>query len=281
MKKAWLKSQYWMLLKLLKWHRHFSRISSDGPPTGHYDTYWVYAAEDRTVNNSQSGQAESEVVYLLESSSQGHLLARRRAETEKSKQYPRKKIGPEFLDRKHAEIRHYYRSTAFTHRSIVGCFLSRIFFLFWGRWLFEAAVEGFNNWLYRRNFRIIDDRISVLRAVIALSDAGVDACYGMRVAIQIHGSRFLSMDDKRELVCARLERVLSSLAADGYLQAGPGGFRATGKTLSGLLELEKDIRRERSARFSQVMMIILTAILALSSVCALWFEYLDMENKPF
>lgn len=270
-----------MLLKLLTWHRHFSRISSDGPPTGHYDTYWVYAGEDTTVSNSRKGEAEAEVVYLIEPSSQGHLLARKRSEIDDSTRYPRRRIKPEFLGSKEWEIRHYYRRTGFVHRSIVICFLSRIFRIYWFRWLLEAFTESFKNWVYRVNFRIIDDRASVLRALIALADAGVEECYGVRVAIQIHGRRFLLMDDKRELIYAKFNRVLASLAEDGYIERTPRGYRVVGKTLSGLLELEKDLRRERMARFSQVMMIVLTGILAVSSMVSNWFEYLDLDNKPF
>tara|TARA_Y100001933_G_scaffold114621_1_gene114736 strand:- start:1105 stop:1566 length:462 start_codon:yes stop_codon:yes gene_type:complete len=153
--------------------------------------------------------------------------------------------------------------------------------LFWFRWLLKALVEAVRNWVYRRKFRIIDDRVSVLRAAIELSDSGQNKFYGVHVASQIHGKRFLVMDDKRQLVFTRIDRVLDSLVADGYLDNSQAGFTVSGKTLSGLLALEQELRRERTARFSQAMMILLTAILALSSIIAVWFDYLDLENKPF
>ncbi len=281
MKAMYLKIQYWMLMKLLKWHRDFSRISSEGPPTGHYDTYWVYAAEDKAVATATGKDAESERVYLFKHSSRGHLLAQRTSGDARPTRYPREKVGPEFLQDKDWEIRHYYKNSMFMHHSVLGCFLSRLLLLFWFRWLLKALVEAVRNWVYRRKFRIIDDRVSVLRAAIELSDSGQNKFYGVHVASQIHGKRFLVMDDKRQLVFTRIDRVLDSLVADGYLDNSQAGFTVSGKTLSGLLALEQELRRERTARFSQAMMILLTAILALSSIIAVWFDYLDLENKPF
>lgn len=280
LKRLWLKFQYWMLMYLFRRHREFDRISSAGPPSGHYDTYWVFVLEDRTVRGDKTGRSERRYSYLIKHSSQGHLLAQQMRETDNVEPYPRFKIGPEFFHSKRLELQHYYRDASFAYRSVLRCFLARLFALDWLCWIWGKASEVFKQWLYTKRFRLVNDRIEVLRSVIELNDEGLAEPPGFDVARRLHGDRFILMDG-HEKVTATVERLLESLVADGYLQKTANGYHAPGKAMAGLLALQAELRRERQARFSQIMMVVLTMILAISSAMATWFMYLDLENKPF
>ena len=280
MKRLWLRMQYWMLLYLFRRHRPFDTISSAGPPTGHYDTYWVFVVEDRTVEKGTKVQEERRYAFLIKSSSQGHLLAQQTRESDRVKPHPRFKIDPGFFTARTLELQHYYRNTNFIFRSVLTCFLARIFHLYWFIWAIRSSVEACRQWLYAKRFKVVNDRIDVLRAVIALRDEGVSEPHEFTVARFIHGDRFVLMED-HEKVTDTVERLLDSLVADDYLEKSGAGYRAAGKSFSGLLALEGEIRREKLAWFSQMMMVILTLILALSSIVANILTYLDLENKPF
>lgn len=277
----WKRFQIWCLKWLLASHKPYSTISSAGPEDGgEYDTYWIRLVkytdqkeQHQQFNAQELGELDTspEVKYRLNVVLGDDKKVKYQEFKRESKgpDKPLIDLKPAFFAKHHIEIHHFYRDMEVKSSSPVWTALKRRLGFHWVQfWLMKAHI-----WLRSRRFTVVDDYISVLEALLKAGRANNGAVSSLEVCRFLYGKKLKAIDTAILLDANdRCKGVLDYLAVVGDVHKAGYEYRPNAKTLHAISERERQRLSERREISVQRNQLLLTFILAASSLALAVFE---------